>query len=149
MQFNVSKCKVMHLGNSNPKTRYTMAGEYLQETEAEKDIGVKVTLKLKPAEQCRAAARTAQVVLGQITRAFHYRDRHVFVRLYKQYVRPHLEFSTQAWSPWYEEDKSCLEKVQQRAIKMVSGLRARTYEEHLSELGLSTLEERRHQADMV
>ena len=73
----------------------------------------------------------------------------MFVRLYKQYVRPHLEFCTQAWSPWNEEDKCCLEKVQQKAIKMVSGLRMRTYEERLRELGLTTLEERRHQADMA
>ena len=42
-----------------------------------------------------------------------------------------------------------MEKVQQRAIKMVSGLRGRTYEERLRELDLTTLEERRHQADMA
>jgi hypothetical protein len=32
---------------------------------------------------------------------------------------------------------------------MVSGLKGRTYEEKLEELGLTTLEKRRHQADMV
>ena len=149
MQFNVAKCKTMHLGRKNSKNVYMMAGEALKETLAEKDIGVTVTSKLKPAEQCQIAARTAQAVLGQITRAFHYRDRHMFVRLYKQYVRPHLEFSTQAWSPWNEEDIACLKRVQQRAIKMVSGLRASAYEERLKELGLSTLVERRHQADMA
>jgi len=149
MQFNIAKCKVLHLGARNNKHVYTMNGENLTETLSEKDIGVYVTHKLKPAEQCKTAARTAQAVLGQLTRAFHYRDRHVFVRLYKQYVRPHLEFCTQAWAPWNEEDKVCLEKVQQKAIKMVSGLRAHTYEERLRELGLTTLEERRHQADMA
>ncbi len=71
------------------------------------------------------------------------------MRLYKQYVRPHLEFSTQAWSPWTEGDKACLEKVQQRAVRMVSGLKSDDYSERLSELGLTTLEERRHQADMA
>jgi hypothetical protein len=149
MQFNVAKCKVLHLGGRNPKRVYTMDGTALQETLSEKDIGVYVTQKLKPAEQCKTAARTAQAVLGQLTRAFHYRDRHVFMRLYKQYVRPHLEFCTQAWAPWNEEDKACLEKVQQRAVKMVSGLRGRTYEERLRELNITTLEERRHQADMA
>ncbi len=42
-------------------------------------------------------------------------DRHVFIRLYKQYVRPHLVFSTQAWSPWTEADKSYLEKNKSKA----------------------------------
>jgi hypothetical protein len=32
---------------------------------------------------------------------------------------------------------------------MISGLRGATYEEKLSELGLTTLEERRHQTDML
>ncbi len=71
------------------------------------------------------------------------------MRLYKQYVRPHLEFSTQAWSPWTEADKSCLEKVRQRAVKMVSGLKSDEYSERLAELEMPTLEERRHQADMA
>jgi ribonuclease P/MRP protein subunit RPP40 len=42
-----------------------------------------------------------------------------------------------------------LEKIQRRAVNMVSGLKAGTYEEKLKELGLTTLEERRHQADMT
>ncbi len=83
--------------------------------------------------------------MGQISQAFHYR---VFVKLYQQYVRPHLEFCTQAWSPWTAADKECLERIQKRAVRMVSGLRAVEYEQRLEELSLSTLEERRHQADM-
>ena len=35
-----------------------------------------------------------------------------------------------------------------KAVMMVSGLDSRVYEERLRELGLQTLEERRHQADM-
>jgi hypothetical protein len=149
MEFNVKKCKVMHLGHNNTAQEYFMNGERLECTEEERDIGVSVTKNLKPASQCMKAARTAQTVLSQITRAFHYRDRHVFVRLYVQYVRPHLEFAVPSWCPWLEADKEVLEKVQRRAIKMVSGLKSTTYEGRLSELGLTTLEERRHQADMV
>jgi hypothetical protein len=148
MQFNVGKCKVMHFGHRNLRHKYKMNGQELQETEEEVDIGVMVTKDLKPSGQCRRAARTAQTVLGQLARAFSYRDRHIFMKLYVQYVRPHLEFSVQAWSPWTEADKECLEKVQRRAVGMVSGLAARDYEERLRELGHTTLEERRHQLDM-
>jgi ribonuclease P/MRP protein subunit RPP40 len=42
-----------------------------------------------------------------------------------------------------------LEKVQKRALRMISGLEGKTYEERLKEVGLLSLEERRHQADMV
>ena len=58
-------------------------------------------------------------------------------------------FLVQAWSPWTAQDKEVLEKVQQRAIKMISRLWASEYEDKLKELGLTTLEERRHQADMA
>jgi ribonucleases P/MRP protein subunit RPP40 len=64
-------------------------------------------------------------------------------------VRPHLEFAVQEWSPWQQADKDTMENVQRMAIGMVSGLQGRTYEDRLRELGLTTLEERRHQFDMA
>ena len=109
MDFNVKKCKVLHVGHNNPRHVYTMGGQPLGETEEETDVGVITTANLKPAAQCRKAARIAAAVLGQICRAFHYRDRHVFIQLYKQYVRPHLEFAAAAWSPWQEGDEACLD----------------------------------------
>ena len=149
MAFNVQKCKVMHLGHANRKHVYTMNGAVLEETEEERDLGVMISNKLKPGTQCAKAARTAAAVLGQISRAFHFKDRYVFVQLYKQYVWPHLEFAVQAWSPWAVADKEVLEAVQRRMVRMVSGLRSTEYEDRLKELGMTTLEERRHQADMA
>jgi ribonuclease P/MRP protein subunit RPP40 len=85
MEFYVPKCKVMHLGHNNPHNEYLMDGQRLETTEEEKDIGVTVTGTLKTSAQCASASKTAQSVLSQISRAFHYRDRHVFMRLYQQY----------------------------------------------------------------
>ena len=42
MQFNVGKCKVLHLGPSNPRNTYIMDGQELIATEEEKDLGVLV-----------------------------------------------------------------------------------------------------------
>ena len=149
MEFNVKKCKVMHVGFNNQRYTYTMSGEQLEVTEEERDIGVNMTSSLKPSQQCKKAARTAQTVLSQLARAFHFRDRHVFLRLYIQYVRPHLEYAVSAWAPWYETDKECLEKVQRRAVNMISGLKATNYAEKLKELGITSLEERRRYLDML
>lgn len=149
MSFNLSKCKIMHVGLHNPQYDYYMRGTKLGTTDEERDIGVLVTKNLKPSAQCSQAAGRAMSVLGQLRRNFHYRDRHTFLKLYKQYVRPHLEFSSPAWSPWLQGDKYTLEKVQEKAIKMVAGLRGSTYEEKCAELGLKTLEERRGGQDMA
>jgi hypothetical protein len=149
MAFNIGKCKVMHVGRTNQRATYTMAGSNLTTTEAERDIGVKVQASLRPSLQCREAAQRANAVLGQITRAFHYRDRRTFIQLYKQYVRPHLEFAVPAWSPWTQGDIETLENIQRRTVRMVSGLRGATYEEKLKEIGMLSLKDRRIQYDLI
>ena len=38
MEFNVSKCKVMHIRHANPRNCYHREGQVLQATEEERDI---------------------------------------------------------------------------------------------------------------
>ncbi len=103
----------------------------------------------RPGSQCAKVAKTAGAVLGKITREFHYRDCHVFVQLYQQYVRPHLEFAGPARSPRTNADFEVLERGQRKAVGMVTSLTARTYEEKLAELCLTALEGRIHQQDIL
>lgn len=154
MLFNSSKCKVMHFGRKNPQVYYTMnghapAGTVLDIVNVEKDLGVIIHTSLKPSKQCAVAAKKANMVLGQMSKAFTYRDRYTWIRLYKQYVRPHLEYAVQAWSPWTEEDINLLESVQKRAVKMTSGLKSQDYEGKLRELNLTTLQDRRRRGDLI
>ena len=83
-----------------------------------------------------------------MSRAVTYRDKYTFSRLYKVYVRPHLQYCSSAWSPYSVTDKELLEKVQYRAVKMISNLSG-TYEQKLRQLGMTTLEENRKRGDMV
>jgi len=76
----------------------------------------------------------------------HCSDKEIFPQLYKQYVRPHLEYCSQAWSPWMDGDKELLENVK-RMVRTVSGLQSKSYEERLVELNMTTLEERRSRHD--
>ena len=150
MEFNVGKCKIMHVGRKNPKHKYYMYGQELKTVEEEKDIGVLVHNSLKPTKQCTKAANMAHAVLRQLERNFHFRDRHIFRKLYTQYVRPHVEFAAPAWSPWNEADIKVIESVQIKAVKMISGLEAGlSYEEKCKEIGLDTLEVRRQKQDMI
>jgi hypothetical protein len=74
---------------------------------------------------------------------FHYRDWYSFIRLYRQYLLPHLEFAGQSWSPWTAKDEEVLERVQRRVIR--TALQSIGYEERLKKLDMQTLEECRHQ----
>ena len=149
MKFNGEKCKVMHIGRRNQRHEYVMNGVKLKETEEEKDLGVWVESSLKPAMQCEVAARKANQMLGLITRSFHYRTKASLVPLYKTFVRPKLEFSVAAWSPWMEKDAEALEKVQKRMIRMLSDVKGDSYEAKLKDVGLTTLRERRTRGDLI
>ena len=139
----------MHVGHNNPKYEYFMSGQKLETVESEKDIGVKIHRSLKPKHHCEEIVKKAKIVLQQISRSFHFRDRHIFLKLYKTYVRPHLEYCVQVWAPWTVAEKESIESVQKAAVGMISGLSGSTYEEKLTELHLDSLSKRRHIFDMV
>ena len=64
-------------------------------------------------------------------------------------MRPHLEYGVQVWCPWNAEDIKKLEKIQEKAIKMICGLSSQSYEEKLKELQLESLSDRRKRLDMI
>ena len=123
-------------------------GKELGETEVEKDLGVMVHQSLKPGVQVAAAAKKANQILGQILRAFTFRDKVHFVRLFTRRVRCHLEYAVQSWNPWLEKDIEVLESVQRRAVRQVRGLSG-SYEEKLQQCGLTLLADRRVRGDMI
>ena len=154
MVFNADKCKVLHFGKHNQRFSYTMggyapAGTVLAEDSQEKDVGVIIHESLKPSAQCAKAASKAKQVLGQMARSITLRDKVTWPKLYRTYVRPHLEYGVQAWNPWTQADITVLEKVQEQAMRYVSGANSSVYEERLCELGLLSLKERRHRGDMI
>ena len=74
MKFNVEKCKIMHVGKNNPQYEYFMSGKKLMVVEEEKDIGVTIHSSLNPSKHCKRVADTANAVLRQLTKNFHFRD---------------------------------------------------------------------------
>ena len=100
MEFNASKCHVLHLGRGNKEYKYTMGGVELDSVEEEKDVGVMIHHTLRPSLQCAKASARATQVLGQLSRAIGYRDMATFLNLYSVYVRPQLEYAVVSWSPW-------------------------------------------------
>ena len=87
------------MGYNNQKFEYEMGGNKLKSVDQEKDLGV-LNVNGKFAEQCSAAAKKANQILGMIRRNIKYKKKEIIVKLYKALVRPRLEYCVQAWSPY-------------------------------------------------
>ena len=149
MSFNTEKCKVLHIGTKNQRYNYKMGPRVLEKTECERDVGVLISHDLTPAQQCSKAAKKAYSVLGRISRAFTFRDKVVWTKLYKTFVWHLLKFANSRWSPSTVADKNLLESMQKRAVMQISNLPGLTYTERLEHLELPTLEERRNRGDVI
>ena len=98
---------------------------------------------LTVSEQCGIAASKGNIFFWLIRRTIMYMEKQLIVPLYKALVRPHLEYCIQAWRQYRKKDIDKLERIQQRATKMIPELRDLSYENHLLQCGLTTLETRR------
>jgi len=67
----------------------------------------------------------------------------VIIALCSALMRPYLEFWVQFWAPLYKRNVDVLEKLQQRAMKMIKGLEYLSYKDWLRNVGLFILEKRR------
>ena len=65
------------------------------------------------------------------------------------FVRPHLEYAVQFWSPNYKKDWNSLEIVHIRATKHIPALRTLTYEERLKRLVMFRDHKRRLNGNLI
>lgn len=103
------------------------------------EIGVIIDDRLKFSEHTAKKVSKANKVEGTIKKAFTALDADIFKQLYVALVCPHLEFANQVWSPYLVKGVEALEKVQQRATRILPNMKHLTYEEKLLAMNLPSL----------
>jgi len=100
MEFNVSKCKMIHRGKDNAGYSYNMNKQSLEEVECEKGLGVIFYQDLKSSVHGKEAhSKANRIMLGLMSRTSKYRNPKSLINLYKSLVRPHLDHCSTVWNP--------------------------------------------------
>ena len=129
--------------------QYSLEGNWLNNIEQEKDLGVTINQSLKPTAHCNEMYKKASSRLKLISRNIEYKSAEVIRKLYCAQVRPFLEYCVQFSHPYLIHDIDQLEKVQKRATKLIPSLKHLNYKDRLEELNMFSLKKRRLRGDMI
>lgn len=155
---NINKCAVVsYTRNLRPILfDYTFEGITIQRVTSFKDLGVIFDQKLSFELHLNSIINKANSTLGFVKRfSKEFRDPYVIKSLYSTLVRPHLEYASQIWSPFYSSHISRIESIQKNFLRFAlrhlpwnNHLILPPYRDRLKLIDLKTLEFRRTVADI-
>ena len=102
----------MHIGSKTTKHLFTLDNSTLTPVAEEKDLEIYFDQSLRFSIHCAKSGSKANSMFGLIKCTFSYMDKEIFLSLYKTMVRPHMEYGSCIWSPYYKKDIEILESVQ-------------------------------------
>ena len=120
----------------------------MQEKRIEKDLGVVVNSKLKCYDQMNQDTLNDTSVLGILKHSFVHWNAALFLRLYPNYLRPHLEYCSAVWNPCRDSIR-CKEELLKLIPEMQHFNYELIYEYRLANLELTCLETKRDRSDLI
>ena len=149
LPFNVAKCKIIHFGTKNSNAKYQMENTQVEVDTIEKDLGITFDNRMKFSNHVHAIVAKANSRVGILRRNFCNLTPDIFLPLYKSLVRPLLEYGSVIWNSVSIGDQNEIEKVQQRATKLVKSISHLPYSSRLRQLKLDSLKFRRRRSDIL
>jgi hypothetical protein len=152
LKFSYDKCQLLQIGYSDPNISYYLGDYIIKPVDSICDLGVNVHSSLKPSLHCSIIAAKANSRAKLIIKCFLSRNPSNYIRAYKTYVRPLLEYASVVWNPSLLKDINLIENVQRsftRKVCFLCNLPAVSYDQRLLMFNLDSLEMRRLKCDLV
>ena len=147
------KINVLHLGKHNKKHSYTISGQMIEPCTSIKDLGITIDNKLNFESHINKVARIAIVRVKQIMASFRFDNPDNYVRIFKTYVLPQIEYGSSVYSP---PTDSLLSKTLEKPLRLFSRLVCKrcqvsytSYSDRLALLNMTPLYIRRKITDVV
>jgi Reverse transcriptase (RNA-dependent DNA polymerase) len=158
MELNLSKCFAINFNRSltNFNFTYSINSLDIESVSSIKDLGVLFDVKLTFSQHIINISLKSRKLLGYIQRNSSFLTSNTLKILYCSIVRSKLEYNSIIWNPYYGIYKDMLETVQHKFLRFVAyrlGIQAVNYTYDYSalcsNLNLTTLNNRRIQADLI
>ena len=122
MKFNPSKCYVLRVTRKKKPIMYpyTMMGVTLEAATHQTYLGVEITNDLSWNTHIKKICRKANNALNFIRRNLYDCPTNIKETAYNALVRPHLEYSSNVWDPYLQNDITSIEKIQRKAARFVT-----------------------------
>ena len=102
MNFNLSKCQVLHIHITRAKcaiqTRYILHGTVLESVPSAKYLGVTISGKLSWTPHIDSVSKKANQTLGFLKRNIKVHNKDLKSTAYTTFVQPQLEYTSKVWS---------------------------------------------------
>ena len=148
LTLNASKCKYMVVSKRKsravPCQAMMLHNQPMERVSSYKYLGVIICNDLSWSPHIdRITSKTRQLI-GMLYRRFYkWSSSSALLQLYLSFIRPHLEYAVQVWSPYLQKDIQKLELVQKFALKVCLKKWNCSYSELLHESGIPELSDRR------
>ena len=102
MEFNPSKCQVLHIGRARQliHSQYTLHGEILESVDSACYLGVSIFKDLTWNTHINEIVTKANQTLEFVKRNVKTKNQSVKELAYKTFVRPKVEYASTVWSPY-------------------------------------------------
>ena len=129
--FNIKKCKMVSFGYVQFEYEYRMSDTQnnlheLSTEGSESDLGILFKKNLKFDEHINNTVKKVNRIIGLIKGKFTYKDKDLFLTIYKSLARYYLDYGNLVFYPTTKKYKQLLENAQRRATRLVPELRRLT-----------------------